>query len=170
MCIRDRIKVLHSYILLPVRSEDDTKEMSHPKSAHPRVRMRNPDLRPWMLLISLMVIRALLLKWVPTALAGQDHSHHAGRRNRARVFIHNSGKGPNNSGEDTLPPSLNSARGKKLNLTNLGEFCGTRSGQGMHMARGKDVAMSLPADVDLCLLYTSPSPRDATLSRMPSSA
>ena len=31
----------------------------------------------------------------------------------------------------------------------------------------------LPADVhsiDFCLLYTSPSPRDATLSRMPSSA
>ena len=26
------------------------------------------------------------------------------------------------------------------------------------------------ADVDGCLLYTSPSPRDATLSRMPSSA
>ena len=26
------------------------------------------------------------------------------------------------------------------------------------------------ADLDLCLLYTSPSPRDATLSRMPSSA
>ena len=26
------------------------------------------------------------------------------------------------------------------------------------------------ADVDDCLLYTSPSPRDATLSRMPSSA
>ena len=25
-------------------------------------------------------------------------------------------------------------------------------------------------DVSLCLLYTSPSPRDATLSRMPSSA
>ena len=24
--------------------------------------------------------------------------------------------------------------------------------------------------IDLCLLYTSPSPRDATLSRMPSSA
>ena len=28
----------------------------------------------------------------------------------------------------------------------------------------------LPADVYTCLLYTSPSPRDATLSRMPSSA
>ena len=26
------------------------------------------------------------------------------------------------------------------------------------------------ADIDVCLLYTSPSPRDATLSRMPSSA
>ena len=26
------------------------------------------------------------------------------------------------------------------------------------------------ADYDICLLYTSPSPRDATLSRMPSSA
>ena len=25
-------------------------------------------------------------------------------------------------------------------------------------------------DVEICLLYTSPSPRDATLSRMPSSA
>ena len=25
-------------------------------------------------------------------------------------------------------------------------------------------------DIDACLLYTSPSPRDATLSRMPSSA
>ena len=30
---------------------------------------------------------------------------------------------------------------------------------------------SLAADADMtCLLYTSPSPRDATLSRMPSSA
>ena len=26
------------------------------------------------------------------------------------------------------------------------------------------------AETDICLLYTSPSPRDATLSRMPSSA
>ena len=29
---------------------------------------------------------------------------------------------------------------------------------------------SFAAQVDICLLYTSPSPRDATLSRMPSSA
>ena len=28
----------------------------------------------------------------------------------------------------------------------------------------------MPPDANICLLYTSPSPRDATLSRMPSSA
>ena len=28
----------------------------------------------------------------------------------------------------------------------------------------------LEENIDICLLYTSPSPRDATLSRMPSSA
>ena len=30
--------------------------------------------------------------------------------------------------------------------------------------------LSLPANVQACLLYTSPSPRDRTRSRMPSSA
>ena len=30
--------------------------------------------------------------------------------------------------------------------------------------------VKLSPDIDSCLLYTSPSPRDATLSRMPSSA
>ena len=30
--------------------------------------------------------------------------------------------------------------------------------------------LSVNGDVNFCLLYTSPSPRDATLSRMPSSA
>ena len=34
----------------------------------------------------------------------------------------------------------------------------------------KNVAIDIGAHVGLCLLYTSPSPRDATLSRMPSSA
>ena len=34
-----------------------------------------------------------------------------------------------------------------------------------------DVTISnIPDIIDVCLLYTSPSPRDATLSRMPSSA
>ena len=35
------------------------------------------------------------------------------------------------------------------------------------MIKGKTVVFCLPGS---CLLYTSPSPRDATLSRMPSSA
>ena len=38
----------------------------------------------------------------------------------------------------------------------------------VHTAR--DVARAIAIDPDACLLYTSPSPRDATLSRMPSSA
>ena len=40
--------------------------------------------------------------------------------------------------------------------------------------RGSDVfvvqSTSSPGNHNICLLYTSPSPRDATLSRMPSSA
>ena len=34
----------------------------------------------------------------------------------------------------------------------------------------KDVMAIVTYDSEVCLLYTSPSPRDATLSRMPSSA
>ena len=33
-----------------------------------------------------------------------------------------------------------------------------------------DDAQSFAEQLEICLLYTSPSPRDATLSRMPSSA
>ena len=35
---------------------------------------------------------------------------------------------------------------------------------------GVEVVLKLVEGADACLLYTSPSPRDATLSRMPSSA
>ena len=35
---------------------------------------------------------------------------------------------------------------------------------------GKNIPEILIPEVKYCLLYTSPSPRDATLSRMPSSA
>ena len=35
---------------------------------------------------------------------------------------------------------------------------------------GIEIALQLREKYDGCLLYTSPSPRDATLSRMPSSA
>ena len=34
----------------------------------------------------------------------------------------------------------------------------------------KEIAFNMNADVKHCLLYTSPSPRDRTRSRMPSSA
>ena len=34
----------------------------------------------------------------------------------------------------------------------------------------QDAVLEAEDDSDICLLYTSPSPRDATLSRMPSSA
>ena len=44
---------------------------------------------------------------------------------------------------------------------------------GVFDAQGRLIAQAVtgtPGHVNTCLLYTSPSPRDATLSRMPSSA
>src|SRR5664279_2726437 len=38
------------------------------------------------------------------------------------------------------------------------------------MFEEKNTGTNLPAQIDICLLYTSPSPRDGLLSRMPSSA
>ena len=45
-----------------------------------------------------------------------------------------------------------------------------KPGESWQMAIGRLVAVFRAATVNACLLYTSPSPRDATLSRMPSSA
>ena len=43
--------------------------------------------------------------------------------------------------------------------------------RGLHPSGFEDVLVNQPSDLDgLCLLYTSPSPRDRTRSRMPSSA
>ena len=42
----------------------------------------------------------------------------------------------------------------------------TRIQIGLNLTKG----LGAGAKLDICLLYTSPSPRDATLSRMPSSA
>ena len=39
-----------------------------------------------------------------------------------------------------------------------------------HVIRGEDHLMNTPKHLQLCLLYTSPSPRDLSTSRMPSSA
>ena len=41
---------------------------------------------------------------------------------------------------------------------------------GMHLLLGNPALTICAAVLGFCLLYTSPSPRDATLSRMPSSA
>ena len=43
-------------------------------------------------------------------------------------------------------------------------------GNGMSLLIFAGIAARIPAEGRTCLLYTSPSPRDATLSRMPSSA
>ena len=40
----------------------------------------------------------------------------------------------------------------------------------LHMGRALDNGVTQTELSEICLLYTSPSPRDATLSRMPSSA
>ena len=39
-----------------------------------------------------------------------------------------------------------------------------------HLTKYRDILVEAGADVLDCLLYTSPSPRDTLLSRMPSSA
>ena len=44
------------------------------------------------------------------------------------------------------------------------------AGTGMRLIAGILAAQSFQTRITGCLLYTSPSPRDATLSRMPSSA
>ena len=51
-----------------------------------------------------------------------------------------------------------------------GEVVAVNQGTLMLTVRTLERTLSLKADVDTCLLYTSPSPRDGLLSRMPSSA
>ena len=59
--------------------------------------------------------------------------------------------------------------------TNLQDLEGEGGMPGFNTGSGGDDSGSLGetlhlSHIKLCLLYTSPSPRDATLSRMPSSA
>ena len=70
-------------------------------------------------------------------------------------------------------------RGQHIQLTVLGAMEVADNGDIANwkipgrMVKGMGGAMDLVASADniiVCLLYTSPSPRDATLSRMPSSA
>ena len=67
------------------------------------------------------------------------------------------------------PATQINARQKVL-LANL-QACGDEmSDQQLHRSLEPEQAMGLATVYRNCLLYTSPSPRDATLSRMPSSA
>ena len=68
----------------------------------------------------------------------------------------------------TFPTSFGGSGGilgSVLGLLNIGG--GGASGRELNILCSNT---TLPAKVTFCLLYTSPSPRDATLSRMPSSA
>ena len=66
------------------------------------------------------------------------------------------------------------ARGYQyLNLSvNLGIGGAVQTGYKYAKDKGYEIAVQIDGDGqhNICLLYTSPSPRDATLSRMPSSA
>ena len=58
-----------------------------------------------------------------------------------------------------------------VSITNSCEYCiKSHSSAAVKKGASKDMLAELIAVVGICLLYTSPSPRDATLSRMPSSA
>ena len=63
-----------------------------------------------------------------------------------------------------------SAAFEKLVRENIGWMLSLANGLLRDAAKAEDVVQSAFANIHNCLLYTSPSPRDATLSRMPSSA
>ena len=84
--------------------------------------------------------------------------------------------GPNGSGKSTLSNILSGKKGydisgkilyEKTNLFDLETE--ERAHKGIFLAF--QYPLEIPGvNTNICLLYTSPSPRDATLSRMPSSA
>ena len=65
---------------------------------------------------------------------------------------------------DNVIPSSNSIMAK--NLFRLYHYFDKEE----YYERSKNMSLSVTQEFEACLLYTSPSPRDATLSRMPSSA
>ena len=82
--------------------------------------------------------------------------------------------GPNGSGKSTLSNILSGKKGYEINgkVTFDGENLleletEERAHKGIFLAF--QYPMEIPG-VNTCLLYTSPSPRDRSLSRMPSSA
>ena len=104
------------------------------------------------------------------------------------AIIHNTlQKDPTNSEKEAVehiyrqlrnaePPDEDTARGiiDKLFFSdqryNLGEVGRYRMNKKLNLEVEMDKLVLTKIDIITCLLYTSPSPRDATLSRMPSSA
>ena len=69
--------------------------------------------------------------------------------------------------EDVLDILLN-CKQLSINSSNPELEIGRLVASGPMAVKANDIQFS--SQVEICLLYTSPSPRDATLSRMPSSA
>ena len=68
-------------------------------------------------------------------------------------------------------PAYVEDQGKFLNAACVGSFPDDVARDPLALLDGlKAIEAALGRDFGTCLLYTSPSPRDATLSRMPSSA
>ena len=72
---------------------------------------------------------------------------------------------------ESLLTALDSLRSNKLRaaLTMLGVIIGVAAVIAL-LSIGNGVTASINDEINACLLYTSPSPRDRTRSRMPSSA
>ena len=56
------------------------------------------------------------------------------------------------------------------NIIGLGLKVCLEKGYALHLGINDSEYKDIGVEIKACLLYTSPSPRDATLSRMPSSA
>ena len=73
------------------------------------------------------------------------------------------------TGFTDTPSSLGTA-GQILQINNGATALEFVDAPSSGISTGKAIAMAIVLEVNICLLYTSPSPRDGLLSRMPSSA
>ena len=98
------------------------------------------------------------------------------RSNRTAAQASNSGSGYVSAfGTDGFTVSAGSSDAEEVNTNNdnYASWNWKANGAGSANTSGSinsTVSVNTTAGFSICLLYTSPSPRDATLSRMPSSA